>query len=88
MADTITISKVNYGNPASGPQTWTIKYKKYNDPGPYIVASASALDDGSGNLISPVVIAGLDAGELYYTQTSNNCGSPIIIYPQSIQLTP
>lgn len=88
MATSFTISKINYGNPVSGPQTWTIKYKKYDDPGPYAIATTSAIDDGSGNLISPVVVSGLVAGELYYTQTTNNCSSPAEIYPQQIQLTP
>lgn len=86
MADTINITKVNYGNPASGPQTWTIKYKKADDPGAYITATTSAVDDGSGNLISPVSITGLVPGSLYYTQTTNNCSSPAEIYPQAIQL--
>lgn len=88
MATQITIDVINYGNPVSGPQTWTIKYKKFDDPGPYTVATTNAIDDGDGNLITPVVITGLVAGSLYYTQTTNNCQSPAIIYPQQIQLTP
>ena len=87
MATGFTISKINYGNPASGPQTWTIKYKKADDAGPYTVATTSAVDDGSGNLVSPVAISGLVAGSLYDTQTTNNCDSPSTIYQQSIQLT-
>lgn len=87
MATEITISKVIYGNPASGPQTWTISYKKSDDPGSYIVVDSGAVDDGAGNLITPVVISGLDAGGLYYTQTTNNCQSPAEIYQQAIQLT-
>lgn len=85
MATQITINKIDYGNPVSGPQTWTIKYKLYNALS-YTTATASALDDGSGNLISPVVISGLVSGQLYYIQTTNNCGSPAIIYQQSVQL--
>lgn len=87
MATQITINKIDYGNSVSGPQTWTIRYKKF-DAISYTTATTSAIDDGSGNLISPVVISGLIAGQLYYTQTTNNCGSPATIYQQSIQLTP
>lgn len=88
MATGFTIDKINYANSVSGPQTWTIQYKKYDNPGAYTVATNSALDDGSGNLISPVAITGLVAGELYYVQTINNCGSPVIIYFEQVQLTP
>lgn len=87
MATQITINKINYGNSVSGPQTWTIKYKKY-DAVSYTTATTSALADAAGNLIVPVVISGLIAGELYNTQTTNNCQSPAIIYQQQIQLTP
>lgn len=87
MATQITINKIDYGNAVSGPQTWTIRYKKF-DAVSYTTATTSAIDDGSGNLISPVVISGLIAGQLYYTQTTNNCSSPATIYQQSIQLTP
>lgn len=87
MATAITIEKVNYGNSVSGPQTWTIAYKKWDDPGAYTVVDSAAVADAGGVLSSPVVIGGLTAGELYYVQTSNNCQSPATIYQQSIQLT-
>lgn len=85
MATQITINKIDYGNPVSGPQTWTIRYKKY-DAVSYTTATTSAVADAAGNLGSPVVISGLIAGELYYTQTSNNCQSNAVIYQQQIQL--
>ena len=85
MATQITISKVNYGNSTSGPQTWNIKYKKY-DAISTTTVTTNALDNGAGNLISPVVISGLISGELYYVQITNNCQSPAIIYQQSIQM--
>ena len=81
-----TIHKVDYGNPASGAQTWTIKWKLSTNPGAYTTLSASALDDGSGNLITPLSVTGLTAGNLVYTQTTNNCESPAIIYQQSIPI--
>lgn len=87
MATSFTINKVNYGNSVSGPQTWTIAYKKWDDPGAYTVVDSAAVADAAGNLSSPVVVGGLISGELYYTQTSNNCQSPATIYQQSIQLT-
>lgn len=85
MATVITIGKINYGNPASGPQTWTIKYKK-SDQISFTTKTTSAVDDGAGNLISPVTITGLDNGGLYYVQATNNCQSPVEIYQQAIQL--
>jgi hypothetical protein len=85
MATTITINKINYGNPASGPQTWTIKYKK-SDALSFTTKTTSATDDGAGTLLSPVVINGLVSGGLYYVQATNNCQSPVEIYQQAIQL--
>ncbi len=87
MATSFTINKINYGNSVSGPQTWTIAYKKWDDPGAYTVVDSAAVADADGNLSVPVVVGGLISGELYYTQTSNNCQSPATIYQQSIQLT-
>lgn len=85
MANTITITSIDYANTAIAGQTWTIEYKLFSASS-YILGSNNKVVDDDGNLAVPLVISGLTPGQLYYIRSHNNCDSPPVFYTQSIQL--
>lgn len=87
MATQFTLSQVEYANTPSGPQTWTFQYKLFSDPdSAYVTISSSTSVDTSGNLVPPLTVTGLTAGQLYYVRAFNNCSSPVLYYITSIQM--
>lgn len=86
MANTITITKINYANAAAPGQVWTYEYKLAS-ASTWTVASSNKVIGADGLLSTPLVISGLVTGSLYYVRASNNCTSPNRkYYTQQIQL--
>lgn len=85
MANTVTITKVDYANTANAGQTWTFEYKLYNASS-WTLGSNNKVVDANGNLAVPLALAALTTGQLYYIRSSNNCNSPAEYFIQQIQL--
>lgn len=82
-----TINKINYANVAAGLQTWSFWYKLWNDPeSAYTLISNAAQVQTDGNLVAPLNVVGLTAGQLYYLRAANNCTSPVEYFVESINV--
>lgn len=80
----MTITNIQYGNPAGSPQSWMIEYKLASDTaGPYTVADADAEANETGVLDTPLDVS-LSSGQVYIFRISNNCGSPRDYYYQYV----
>lgn len=85
MANTITITKVDYANTAAPSQVWRFEHKLASASS-WILDSNNKVVDANGVLAVQLVISGLTPGGLYYIRSSNNCNSPAEWYIQQIQL--
>lgn len=85
MATSITISKINWGNPPDSIQSVTLEYKLWNASSWTLMASGVQVDIDGSILDSPLPSAtGLTEDELYYIRGSNECQSPLDYFSFSV----
>jgi hypothetical protein len=85
MPTQIQITKVDWANTPSAPQTTTFEYKLFSDTSWTLVSNTAAINV-DGTLVIPLTINALTAGQLYYVRWHNNCDSPPDYYTQQFQL--
>lgn len=80
---TLTITKIDYGNTASGTQTFTFWYKLSTDAGWTLISNSVSVNT-DGTLGAPIVLT-VNTGSVYFVQAGPNCESPVDYFTQQIQ---
>lgn len=85
MATSFTLNALDYANPPSSLQVWTLEFKLYSALSYTLISSAVNVNT-DGTLGTPQTVSGLTAGQLYYVRAHPNCSSPFDYFIQQVQL--